>query len=316
VRKRGSGAYSGEAGHDKTSQQFEPRWRLPESDTWNMVSGLRCGSLSMRGRYMAAAILLGVAAPLVAHDFWIQPLKFAYPAAPQAVPVRIFVGHGAARERWGLTIDRVVQFNSIGPDGLVDRKDRMTLNNGPFDALVQFRQSGAYVLSFQSVPTTSDLPYLRFNDYVAQEGITPIAMNRRRTGTEKTNGRELYSRRAKAIVQVGPVTPADIARVTRPVGLQLEIVPDRHPNTLNPGDKLPVRVLFDRRPLAGAMVKLTNLDDDAKPVATARTDAAGRAVFTVPARGAWQFNIVWSQVMAGNAAADYRTVFSSLTFGI
>jgi Domain of unknown function (DUF4198) len=280
-----------------------------------MVGGLRSGSLSMRGRYAAAVILLGIGAPLVAHDFWIQPLKFVYHAAPEAAPLRIFVGHGAARERWGLTIDRVVQFNSIGPDGLVDRKDRMTLNDGPFDALVQFKQNGAYVLAFQSVPTTSDLPYLRFNDYVAQEGITPIAMNRRRSGTEKTNGRELYSRRAKAIVQVGPVTPADIARVTRPVGLQLEIVPERHPNILNPGDRLPVRVLFDRRPLVGAMVKLTNLDDDAKPVATVRTDATGRATFAIPARGTWQFNIVWSQVMTGNRSADYRTVFSSLTFG-
>ncbi len=270
----------------------------------------------MRGRHVAAVVLLGAAAPLVAHDFWIQPLSFAYPAAPQAAPVRIFVGHGPAKERWGLPVERVVQFNSIGPDGLVDRKDRMTLNKGPFDALVQFRQNGAYVLAFQSVPTTSDLPYLRFNDYVAQEGITPIALNRRHTGTEKANGRELYSRRAKAIVQVGPVTPADIARVTRPVGLELEIVPDRHPNTLSPGDQLPVRVLFGRRALSGAMVKLTNLDDDAKPVATARTDAAGRATFRIPARGAWQFNIVWSQVMTGNTAADYRTIFSSLAFGV
>ncbi len=270
----------------------------------------------MRGRFVAAAILLGAAAPLVAHDFWVQPLKFAYPVAPQAAPVRIFVGHGSARERWGLSIDRVVQFNSIGPDGLVDRKDRMTLNNGPFDALVQFNKNGAYVLAFQSTPTTSDLPYLRFNDYVAQEGITPIALNRQRTATEKTNGRELYSRRAKAIVQVGPVTPADIARVTRPVGLQLEIVPGRHPNTLNVGDQLPVRILFDGRPLASAMVKLTNLDDDAKPVSTTRTDGAGRAMFRIPGRGAWQFNVVWSQVLTDNTAADYRTTFSSLTFGM
>jgi len=269
----------------------------------------------MRGRNAAAVILLGMAAPLVAHDFWIQPLKFTYPAAPQTAPVRIFVGHGGARDRWGLSIDRVVLFNSVGPDGLVDRKGRMTLDQGPFDAIVPLGKNGAYVLAFQSMPSTSDLPYLRFNDYVAAEGITPIALNRRRTGTEKTNGRELYSRRAKAIVQVGPVTPADIARVTRPVGLQLEIVPERHPNTLNPGDSLPVRVLFDRRAVPGALVKLTNLNNDATPVATARTDGAGRATFRVPARGAWQFNIVWSQVMTGNAAADYRTVFSSLTFG-
>ncbi len=269
----------------------------------------------MQKRFIGAMIFLGAATPCMAHDFWIQPVRFVYPSAPQTVPMLIYVGHAAARERWDLPVERVVQFKSTGPDGLVDRIGKMTLNNGRFDALVPLARNGAYVFGFQSQPTTSDLPYLRFNDYVAQEGLTPIAAHRQRTMTEMSNGRELYSRRAKTIVQIGLVTPVDIVRVTRPVGLQLEIVPDRHPNALKLGDQLPVRILFNRRPLDGAFVKLTNLDADAKPIASARTDAAGRASFAFPGRGSWQLNVVWSEVLTGNTAADYRTIFSSLTFG-
>ncbi len=272
------------------------------------------GRYRMRYRLAVTTALL-LATPVGAHDFWIQPSRFVLPA-PDTFTMLIYVGHAAARERWGLSADRVLLFNSIGPDGLIDRRDGLTLPNGRFDAVVKLDRPGSYVLAFQSLPTTSDLPFLRFNDYVAQEGITPIAEHRRQLGTDRSNGRELYSRRAKAIVQVGPVDAAGIARVTRPVGLQLEIVPERHPNALQVGQPLPVRVYYNRRPLAGATVKLNNLDADAKPVAIARTDASGRAMFALPARGQWQFNVVWAEPLTGNPAADYRTIFSSLTFGV
>ena len=141
--------------------------------------------------------------PVLAHDFWLQPARFVM-AAPGAVPMLIYVGHGAARERWGMGIDRVVQFKSSGPDGLIDRKSNLTLDGPQVDAVVPLAKRGSYVLAFQSLASASNLPFLRFNDYVTTEGLTPIATNRERTGTQKRNGRELYSRRAKAIVQIGP----------------------------------------------------------------------------------------------------------------
>jgi hypothetical protein len=254
------------------------------------------------------------AAPILAHDFWLQPSRFIL-AAPGAIPMSIYVGHGATRERWGVNADRVIQFRSSGPEGWVDRKGSLALGGRRFDAVVPLPSSGSYVFAFQSRSAVSNLPFLRFNDYVTSEGITPIATNRERARTQRSNGRELYSRRAKAIVQVGPVDMAGIARVTTPVDLSLEIVPERHPLLVKSGEKLPVRVLFKRRPLAGALVKLTNLNADAAVIATMRTDKAGRAWFIVPQKGSWQFNVVWADVVSGNPKADYLTTFSSLTFG-
>ncbi len=77
---------------------------------------------------------------------------------------------------------------------------------------------------------------------------------------------------------------------------------------------LPITVLYAGQPLAGAYVKLNNLDFDARPVATATTDAHGSAVFTVPFKGLWQMNVVWTKPIR-DTKADFDTVFSSLTFG-
>ena len=264
------------------------------------------------GTGIAAALF--VTMPVLAHDFWLQPIRFVL-AAPASVPMMIYVGHGSARERWAQSNDRVVLFKSSGPEGLVDRKVNLTLDGPRYDAEVPLARAGAYVLAFQSTPSASSLPFLRFNDYARAEGVTPITAYRERTKTDRTDGRELYSRRAKAIIQVGPVNASAIARVTRPVGLSLEIVSERHPLTVKPGEPLPVRVFYNRKPLIGALVKLTDLNADEKTVASMRTDSVGRAAFKIPYKGSWQMNVVWAEVANGNPAADYITTFSSLTFG-
>ena len=265
-------------------------------------------------RALAAVLCALTSTAAIAHDFWIQPLRFTL-TSPGPVPMRIYVGHGAARDRWGLAADRVVLFSSVGPDGLVDRKSSLRLGAPGIDALVPLATPGTYVFAFQSATATSDLPYLRFNDYVASEGIAPILADRQKKRAERSNGREVYSRRAKTIVDIGPVDAAGLVRATRPVGLSLEIVPERHPRTLAAGAPMRVRILYHRQPLAGAFVKLTNLDADEKPVATARSDASGWATFRTPPSGSWQFNVIWAEVLKGNASADYATTFSSLTFG-
>ena len=264
-------------------------------------------------KFWFAPLAALAATPTLAHDFWIQPRQFSA-VAPQSIPLTMFVGHGPARDRWGVDIDHVILFRTIGPDGLIDRKPNLRLGAPGFDALAPLARPGAYVFLLQSTSTPSQLPFLRFNDYITTEGITPIIAERKRRGLEKTDGREIYSRRAKAIVQVGPVDAASISRVTRPMNLLLEIVPGRHPSALGADGVMPVQVLFGGRPLPGALVKITNLDADAEPLATRRTGADGRASFRIPPAGKWQMNVVWSVPLHGDASADFRTTFSSLTF--
>ena len=260
---------------------------------------------------LAAAALLS--APLAAHDFWLQPSRFAV-APGGRVPMIFLVGHGTFRQRSGIAADRVKLFRAIGPQGTTDRAADLTLGQAA-DATTAFPNPGTYVMAFSTSNTPSNLPALRFNDYAAAEGLTPILQRRTATGTTNDPGRELYSRRGKALIQVGPPTRTAQPQVTTPVGLGLEIVPLVNPYQPGTSRTLPVRILYQGRPLAGALVKLNNLKSDAEPVEMHRSDAAGQATFRLPTSGQWQLNVVWSQPLPRNASAEFLTTFSSLSFG-
>ncbi len=261
----------------------------------------------------ATALVAGLSASAAdAHDFWIQPRQFAADTNVP-IPITIEVGHGPARQRWSAAIDRIATFAAVGSAGTKDIRTALVAPGGPADANVSFSQPGAYVLVLETNRASSDLPAIRFNDYIKAEGIAPAIATRAAAGATDTPGRELYSRRAKAIVRIGTAGAAQPS-VTRPIGLTLEIVPGRDPSAADFDMTLPATILYEGKPLAGAFVKLNNLDFDARPVATAISDAHGAVTFTVPFKGLWQMNVVWTKPIK-DAKADFDTVFSSLTFG-
>ncbi len=263
----------------------------------------------MKLRLIPLALAL-IATPAVAHDFWLQPTRFQ--VAPNApLEATFLVGHAALRERWRNN-DRIVVLRSVFARRATDL--RGGLRNGEADLVTRFSVPGLHVLGMQSNYAFSDLPGLRFDDYAKEEGLALIVAARKRSGNAKP-GRERYSRRAKSLIQVGTQTPTNQAQATQPIGLKLEIVPERNPYALDGSRMLPVHVLYNGRRLANATVKLTNLGNDAKPVAVAITDRAGRARFRIPAQGNWLLNVVWGEPVAGNPRFDFDTTFSSLTFG-
>jgi uncharacterized GH25 family protein len=117
------------------------------------------------------------------------------------------------------------------------------------------------------------------------------------------------------MILVGSPDASNQLLATRPIGLKLEIVPDRNPYSLGPSRQLPLHVLYNGRRLPNATVKLTNLEADERPVATAVTDRSGRASFRVPPKGSWLMNVVWAEAVTGDPKVDFETTFSSLTFG-
>lgn len=271
-------------------------------------------SMLRKARALTLVAILSLAPAVAgAHDYWLQPRDF-WVAPGGAVPMSIQVGHGPSRQAWPIDLGRVLLFRSRSGAGDADRRGE--LRSGPTgeETRLIFKTSGVHVLALQTTPTFSDLPALRFNDYAREEGLAPALKWRDAHAQTDKPGREYYSRRAKALVRVGDQPGPDIL-VTTPVGLNLEIVPERNPYTLPANEALPVRIIFEGRPLAGATVKLTNLDFDNRPLAVRQTDKNGRAVFQVPHRGTWLINVIWTKPTPGDARADFETTFSSLTFG-
>lgn len=251
--------------------------------------------------------------PLEAHDFWLQPARF-WIGPGASVPIAILVGHGVNRAPWGVASDRVLLLRDVGPTGVVDHLPAIRARSVASIPAMRFKAPGTHILVLQSGHAVSDLPAVRFNDYLKEEGLTPAMRLRSQTRSTASPGREIYSRRAKALVQVGPATRPQ-HHVTRPVGLTLEIVPERNPYAPSATSAFPVKIIYEGKSLPGALVKLTNLNADQKPVAVRTSDSNGRAVFNIPKQGLWQINVVWTKPIRGNARADFDTTFSSLTFG-
>lgn len=269
----------------------------------------------------SAALFLGLflccrASLSTAHDFWLQPVE--YWIRPNAVTaLELQVGHGSSRQRSQIPASRITRFEAIASSGaVVDLRGRLRLGGVAEDGDFRLRSPGTYVLVLQTDDRAqSHLPAIRFNDYLKVEGLTPALAQRARLHRTGADGSERYSRCAKSIVQVGPSGAASQDRLSKPIGLPLEIVPEASPYAVPRSASLPVRVIYAGRPLAGALVKLTDLKNDASPFEVHLTDHEGRASFSMPGSGTWLLNVIWTKALPRSAETDFETVFSSLSFG-
>lgn len=262
----------------------------------------------MRLRHLA--IFLGLLpSPATAHDFWLQPERYLLTAGV-ATPLTLQVGHGSDRRRSPIRKDRVLGFVAASQDARLDLMGSLHPRDPDEDGQLRLGETGLHVLMlWTDHRAESRLSAARFNDYLDAEGITPALEARRREGLMGRDGAERYGRVAKTLVRVGegggrmPLTP---------LGAPLEIVPEADP--WSDPTRLPVRVYWQGRPLAGALIKLTDLARDDEPVSEIRTDAAGRARFFLPRQSRWMLGVVWTRPLPPTAEVDFETTFSSLSF--
>ena len=115
----------------------------------------------------------------------------------------------------------------------------------------------------------------------------------------------------------------DLAAATRPVGQELEIVPLANPNTVAAGKLLPLQVLYQGKPLAGATVVATadtviNQDTDAMMDHreingySAKTDAQGRVNFLPLVEGQWKVKVVHKAPFADPKVCQHVSLYSTL----
>jgi uncharacterized GH25 family protein len=274
--------------------------------------------LNSRGVALVLGMLVSAHVSLVAaHDFWLQPNE--YWISPDALTtMTLQVGHGPFRQRSPIPARRITRFQAIAPKGaVIDLHEQLRLGEVAEDGDFRFAIPGAYVLVLQTDNgAQTHLPSIRFNDYLKVEGLTPALEQRARLNQMDRDGSERYSRCAKSIVQVGPAGAGPQDQVSKPVGLPLEIVPEANPSGVPRSASLPVRVIYAGHPLSGALVKLTDLNNDASPFEMHVTDHEGRATFTMPKAGSWLLNVIWTKALPRSEETDFETVFSSLSFGI
>ncbi len=264
-----------------------------------------------RGAFFCLVLLALFFAPISrAHDFWLQPDRFDL-AAPGTVGVNVFVGHAGEVNDWPRAPERVISLRLYRDGQIIDRQAILNTapRNGPLP--IDIEEPGLTIVGMETIHAVSRLEAEKFNTYVKNEGITTIAFDRTQRRMMDTEGTEIYSRRGKALIQVGDEIDPEAG--TRPLGFTLEITPQKNPYAINSGDPVPFLVTYRGEPLSGATVKLIRLGSEDEMAVVTGND--GTASVPRPEEGGYILHTVWSSPTKTEKRADYDTTFSSISFG-
>ena len=263
----------------------------------------------LRALARLAALVLGaqlaVAPPALAHEFWLEPVNYR-PKARDHVPIVFRTGQNLLGDSFPYLAAGARRFSIIDSKG--ERAIKAIEGDDPAGeapvpnaglAIVVF-ESGLNELMFETMPA--------FEESVKFELLDHIVAEHRRLGKPEVKIRETYVRSAKALVNVGRGGGND-----RAVGLPLEIIAERNPYELKPGEALGVRVLYRGQPISGLTLKVFNLKDTQSP-RRVPLDKDGRAQIELPIKGEYLIHTVHVFEPEPGVAAEWSSLWASLTF--
>ena len=247
-------------------------------------------------------------ASLFAHDMWIEPTTFS-PDLGQILGVRLRVGQDLLGDPLARDPALVNQF--VVEDG-AGRRPVIGHDGSDPAGLLRVAMPGLLVIGYRSNPSAVELAADKFNQYLKDEGLDAVASLRARRNETGAKAHELFSRCAKSLVLSGP--PSETQH-DRPLGFTLELVAERNPYTTRAGQELPVRLTYENRPLAGALVVAMNRRSPSQKL-SARTDNDGRVRFRLPTGGMWLVKAVHMIPAPAGANAEWASFWASLTFDL
>jgi uncharacterized GH25 family protein len=251
---------------------------------------------------LALAIFLLTPALASAHDMWATADN---PAVGSTLTANIGYGHHfPAMEDIPAEELPFFQIWAVGPDGQID------LTPG----------SPNYV--YTSTGQLAKQTYLVISD------VKPIYWTRTTAGKWEMKPKnevagaascENAIENAKGIIVVGGDTNGNLATTAQ--GLPLEIVPLVHPATVKAGQALPLQILFEGKPLAGAEVKarysgLPAIASDTALAFTDTTDQEGKVNFVPLVQGEWMVMVRNDTPYTGPNSCDKNSYGTNLHFTI
>jgi uncharacterized GH25 family protein len=257
-------------------------------------------------RAVWTVLILALPAAAAAHDTWIRPANA--PVSPGAI-ARLEVTSGDAFPALDSPIDpaRVARadFRLGGKmEALGDRRRRPHA----LELRMKPERPGVAVVAVVLKSRQLTLEPALIAQYLEEIGATQTAGPIWEKIPNPRVWRETYTKHAKTCVRVGE---GEDESWRQPAGLALEIVPERDPTRLSAGDSLPVRVLKGGAPLPNFSVGAESGQGRKRRL---RTDAEGRAVLVLDARGPWLVN--GTDLRRAADGASWESDFTTLTLEV
>jgi hypothetical protein len=253
------------------------------------------------------------AAPVAAHEFWIEPLDYQVPPDGNLTG-HLVNGEAFAGVTYSFLPQRFTRFDLAMADSLAPVEGRLgdkpALNlPAPAEGLAV----AAYVSQIDVVRYDEFAAFLRF---AAHKDFPDMDARHRAAGHPETGFGEAYSRFAKTLIAVGAGAGAD-----RRLGLETEIVALANPYVDDVTEGLPVQVFSGEDIRADAQVELfEKAPDGTVEITYHRTDAEGVALLPVRPGHSYLVDAVLLREPAPDLAAArdvvWETLWASLTFAV
>jgi uncharacterized GH25 family protein len=253
-----------------------------------------------------AAVVIAIAAQTAiahAHDFWIEPSTFR-PAVGQLVSTSLRVGQEFTGDPIPRSAQLIDAFTVRSANG---EKDVVGFENRDPAGYVRVEQPGLAIIGYRSKPYPLELDAAKFEDFLKNEGLERISAIRAQRHETTKPDRERFFRFAKSVLLTGT---GGGARFDQPFGYRFEIIPETNPCAATP---LRVRLMFEGKPLAGALVTALNRDDPSARLRI-RSDKDGRVTLNLPKNGVWLIKSVQMVPAPAGTNADWESLWASLTF--
>jgi uncharacterized GH25 family protein len=244
--------------------------------------------------FVAVLLLLWCASWAQAHMFWLN-VNHDTPKAGEPVQVEIGFGHKFPQDE-EIKGERLGFIKAVGPGGQEVALKKLSTTRYEFVPPA----AGVYMISAQLAP-----------GFVTR---TPQGMKmQNKKGVPDANICFHFDMAAKTLVSVGDPKQGfgQSAQNT------LEIIPLKNPSALKVGETLPVKVIFQGKPLEGAAVNFTydGWPDPNKPFDTlGKTDAKGEIQVKLDKPGRWLLIASHKTPYPNQEECDENLYSSSLTF--
>ena len=160
-------------------------------------------------------------------------------------------------------------------------------------------------------PRTIELTPKQVQEYLHEIGANDSVRQRWSKAAQSSRWRETYTKEAKTFLNVG-ATRQDVSW-TEPVGLSLEIIPEKDPASLHVGDAFPVQVLKAGKPLAAFPLGIVHEGKTRGMIR--KTDQDGRVTFRLNRAGRWLLRGTELR-SATQAEEEWESTFTTLTIDV